>query len=70
MKWDAKGLQDNYYYHKNDSLNTPRRLSQGGGDIMDFFEYKVGLTDENVFKLPSYCTDTCGLTTICAALRN
>jgi len=61
MKWDSKGLQDNYYYNKNDTLNTPRRLAQG---------YKAGITDESVFKLPSYCTDVCGFTTICAALRN
>lgn len=70
MKWDVKGLQDNYFYHKNDTLNTPKRLAQGGDDTQDFFDYKVGITDESVFKLPSYCTDVCGLTTICAALRN
>lgn len=69
MKWDSKGLQDNYYYHKNDTLNTPRRLLQGSDDLMDFFGYKVGITDDSIFKLPSYCTDVCGVTTICAALR-
>lgn len=70
MKWDIKGLQDNLYYHKNDSLNTPRRLYQAPDDLQDFYGYKVGITDENVFKLPSYCTDICGVTTICAALRS
>jgi hypothetical protein len=50
-------------------LNSPRRLVQGSDDLQDFFNYKVGITDENIFKLPSYCTDVCGVTTICAALR-
>ena len=70
MKWDIKGLQDNLYYHKNDTLNTPRRLNQLSDDLMDFTSYKVGITDPSVFNLPSYCTDKCGATTICAALRN
>ena len=69
MKWDIKGLQDNLYYNKNDTINSPRRLVQGSDDLQDFYGYKVGITDENVFKLPSYCTDQCGITTICAALR-
>jgi hypothetical protein len=70
MKWDVKGLQDNLYYHKNDTNNSPRRLAQGGDDLQDFFNFKLGIQDESVFKLPSYCTDKCGITTICAALRN
>ena len=69
MKWQIKGLQDNLYYHKNDTLNTPRRLYQVSDDLMDFTDYYVGIKDENVFKLPSYCTEKCGLTTICAGLR-
>ena len=69
MKWDSKGLQNNYYYQKNDSLNTPRRLLQGSDDLMDFYDYNVGIRDESIFKLPSYCTDVCGLTTFCPALR-
>lgn len=69
LKWDIKGLQDNLYYHKNDTLKTPRRLYQVSDDLMDFFGYKVGITDPSVFTLPSYCTDKCGSTTICAALR-
>lgn len=69
MKWEIKGLQTNYYYHKNDTQNTPRRLFQSPDDLQDFQNYRVGLSDESVFKLPSYCTDVCGFTTICAALR-
>ena len=37
---------------------------------MDFTGYKVGITDPKIFDLPSYCTDKCGATTICAGLRN
>jgi hypothetical protein len=65
----VKGLQSNFYYHANDQLKTPRRLEQGTDDIMDFTSYYVGIKDPNVFRVPSYCTDKCGLTTICAALR-
>jgi hypothetical protein len=70
MKWEIKGFQDNLYYHKNDTLNTPRRLYQAPQSLQDFYSYKVGITDESVFKLPSYCTDTCGVTTLCANFRN
>ena len=45
MKWEIKGLQENYYYHKNDTLNTPKRLVQGGDDTQDFYEYNVGVKD-------------------------
>jgi hypothetical protein len=37
MKWEIKGININYYYHKNDSLNTPKRLSQGEHDTQDFY---------------------------------
>ena len=70
MKWQIKGLQTNLYYHKNDTLNTPRRLNQVSDDLMDFTGYKVGITDPKIFDLPSYCTDKCGVTTVCAGLRN
>lgn len=69
IKWEIQGLQDNLYYHKDDELKTPRRLYQVSDDLMDFSNYKVGITDPNVFNLPSYCKDKCGFTTICAALR-
>ena len=69
MKWLIKGLQSNYYYHANDTLKTPRRLNQEPDDLMDFTSYNVGIKDSKVFNLPSYCTDKCGLTTICAGLR-
>lgn len=69
MKWEIKGLQDNLYYHHDDDAKTPRRLYQVSDDLMDFSNYKVGITDPSVFKVPDYCTNTCGLTTICAALR-
>lgn len=68
-KWEIKGLQTNFYYHADDALKTPRRLYQVSDDLMDFNGYFVGIKDPNVFKLPAYCTDKCGLTTICAGLR-
>lgn len=70
LKWSIKGLQQNLYYHRNDTVQTPRRLAQGTDDIMDFTSYKIGPVDPSIFKLPSYCTSKCGLTTICAALRD
>ena len=69
QKWYIKGLQDNYYYNKNDSLSTPRKLVQGSDDIMDFINYSEGKVDDSKFILPEYCTSKCGLTTICAGLR-
>lgn len=69
MKWEIKGLQTNLYYHKDDALKTPRRLFQESDDLMDFTDYSVGIKDSSVFNLPGYCTDKCGLTSICAALR-
>lgn len=68
-KWEVKGLQTNLYYHAEDALKTPRRLYQVSDDLMDFNGYYVGLKDPSIFKLPGYCTDKCGLTTICAGLR-
>lgn len=69
QKWEIKGLQENYYYNKNDSLQTPRRLYQVSDDLMDFTKYIVGPSAESRFALPDYCTSKCGLTTICAGLR-
>jgi hypothetical protein len=69
QKWYIKGGQDNFYYNKNDSVNTPRRLNQVPEDLMDFLSFTVGKPDESKFNLPSYCTDKCGLLTICAGLR-
>ena len=69
MKWDIKGVQDNLYYHYDDDQKTPRRLNQVSDDLMDFKNYKIGITDPSVFTVPSYCKDKCGVTTICAALR-
>lgn len=70
-KWDIKGLQDNYYYNTPDAKRVPRRLDQHPDDVMDFImsSYKLSITNSSIFNLPSYCTATCGLTTICATLR-
>lgn len=70
-KWNIKGLQDNFYYNTRDSKRIPRRLDQHPNDVMDFElnSYYEGIKDSSVFTLPSYCTATCGLTTICAQLR-
>lgn len=69
QKWYIKGGQDNFYYNKNDTNKTPRKLFQVPEDDMDFSNFQVGKPDESKFALPSYCNDKCGLTTICAALR-
>jgi hypothetical protein len=45
QKWYIKGLQDNYFYNKKDSLNTPRRLYQVSDDDMNFSNYRVGKPD-------------------------
>lgn len=68
-KWYIKGGQDNYYYNKQDSNNTPRRLNQVPEDLMDYTNFIVGKPDESKFILPEYCSSKCGLTTICAGLR-
>ncbi len=69
QKWYIKGLQDNFYYNKDDSLKTPRKLVQGTDDTMDFTNFRIGEIDDRKFALPSYCTSKCGLLTICAGLR-
>lgn len=69
LKWEIKGLQSNFYYHSNDTNKTPKRLVQGSDDLMDYTDYYIGIKDPSVFHLPSYCTDKCGATTICAGLR-
>lgn len=68
-KWEIKGGQENYYYTKNDSSQTPRRLEQVPEDNMDFTNFKAGPVDPKRFVLPSYCTSQCGSLTICAGLR-
>lgn len=70
-KWDIKGLQDNFYYNTADAKRIPRRLNQQPDDLMDFnmASYKESITNSSIFTLPSYCTATCGLTTICATIR-
>lgn len=70
-KWDMKGLQDNYYYNQIGGKRIMRRLDQHPNDLMDFqpSTYYEGIRDNKVFNLPSYCTSTCGATTICAELR-
>lgn len=52
LKWYIKGnlpnilgLQDNYYYHKNDTALTPRRLVQASDDTMDFSDFYIGIKD-------------------------
>ena len=70
QKWYIKGLQDNYYYNLDNEEKTPVRLYQVSDDDMNFTRYQVGDTfPQGIFDLPSYCTDKCGATTICAALR-
>lgn len=69
MKWEIKGLQSNFYYHANDTNQTPRRLAQGTDDTMDFTDYHIGIKDPSIFTVPSYCNDKCGLTSVCAGLR-
>ena len=64
-KYCDLGDQDNYYYHKSDTLKTPRRLFQSPDDLMDFTDFSLGIKDENVFNIPPYCTDKCGRETIC-----
>jgi len=44
-KWEIKGLQENFYYNKNDTQQTPRRLYQVSDDLMDFTRYQVGPVD-------------------------
>jgi hypothetical protein len=45
QKWYIKGLQDNYFYNKNDSVNTPRRLFQVPEDDMNFSNFRIGKPD-------------------------
>jgi hypothetical protein len=70
-KWEIKGIQENYYYNTLDSKRVPRRLDQHPNDLMDFkvSSYQESITNSSVFNLPSYCTATCGLTTLCATVR-
>jgi len=69
QKWEVKGGQENFYWHKDDQNSTPRKLLQVPEDDMDFTSFSIGKPDDSKFAVPSYCTAKCGLTTICAFLR-
>jgi hypothetical protein len=45
QKWEIKGVQENFYYNKNDTKQTPRRLYQVSDDLMDFTRYQIGPVD-------------------------
>lgn len=59
-KWHIKGLQENFYWTKNNFERTPRKLFQVPNDDMDFTSYSESKPDESKFIVPEYCTDQCG----------
>lgn len=69
QKWFIPGLQDNFYWNKDDSFKTPRKLDQMPNDLMDFYTYTEGKIDESKFTLPSYCTSKCPDDSFCGRFR-
>ncbi len=69
-QWDVQGLQPNSYFHANNEEKTPKRLTMGKDDFYNYTSYYVGIKDEKVFELPSYCTNKCGASTLCQAFRD
>lgn len=69
QKWYIAGLQDNFYYNKDNEMKTPRKLDQMPNDMMDFHSYTEAEIDENKFIVPAYCTSKCGPTTFCAKFQ-
>lgn len=67
-KWDAKGLQDNYYYQTVNS-QAPLAILQEPNDLqwMNPATYQTTV-DPQVFTLPSACTEKCSVFSICGLL--
>eukprot|EP01004_Peranema_trichophorum_P008450 NODE_7205_length_800_cov_69.200886_g6597_i0.p1 GENE.NODE_7205_length_800_cov_69.200886_g6597_i0~~NODE_7205_length_800_cov_69.200886_g6597_i0.p1 ORF type:complete len:207 (-),score=29.45 NODE_7205_length_800_cov_69.200886_g6597_i0:122-742(-) len=66
-KWDAKGLQSNYYY-QSIADGSMAELFQSPNDDQVFDPWTVGPLDSSLFDLPSYCSGKCG-GIICSVAR-
>lgn len=69
QKWEVRGIQENFYYNKKDSVRTPRKLVDIPDDNTDFYNFKQGKVDDSHFLLPDYCLGKCGIGTFCSGLR-
>lgn len=61
----------NYWYVTTDDNHIPRRLDEAGTHITDFLPHTfINKTfDDSYFSLPSYCTTSCPMSTICGKFR-
>ena len=70
--WDKKGLQDNFYWQVDSTLE-PYIIDQQPNDLMvfDVSTFKKGPVDPAVFALPSYCSKDhkCPLLSVCTVAR-
>lgn len=72
QKWEVKGLQSNFYLASNDEAAVPYEIDQGTNDFI-FYKpetYKLGISNPDVFKLPSKCNakTTCPFISVCTAV--
>ena len=61
-KWQFYGQQQNDYFHKD---GVPRRMSEVPIDYIDFTKVSIGAPDASHFKLPSKCSQKCGIVSGC-----
>ena len=61
-----------YYWTTTDDKNIPRKMDEGGNRIKDFImnTYSEDAIPEEVFRLPSYCSDKmCPSTSACGKFQ-
>ena len=65
-KWNAKGLQPNYYYETVDG-SVPVALDQVPDDNQDFdpASFSTDPIDDSLFQLPEYCSGSCWGSIVC-----
>jgi hypothetical protein len=71
-KWDAKGLQSNFYWVTADADQVPVKLEMVPNSLTNYKveSFKKGPIDSSVFNVPSYCSPTqkCPAISVCSLL--
>lgn len=72
-KWNKPGAQNNFYYALAQDRRVIQKIDQQPNDVQvyDVSSYHAGISDPNVFNLPSKCRKdfTCPFISICTAVR-
>ena len=70
-KWEKKGGEDNYWWATTDNDQIPRRLQEGDSHVFDFVvsSFENITFPDTLFEIPTYCTSSCPLSSICGQFR-